>query len=94
MSDVKTQKLACQTLTDEPFSPLSASCLKVSCRGFMEFKYRNTAPSLAKCISLVFPDVIEDLHTIFLRLCGYVCEFFVFHHAEVVPPMLLHYVSA
>lgn len=53
----------------------------------MEFKYRNGFATLAKSeLSLVFPDVIEDLHTsCFLCLCGCVCKCFVFHLAEVIP---------
>lgn len=58
----------------------------------MEFKYRNTATSLANSISLVFPDVIEDLWDgFFFGL--WVCTFFVFHVAKSDPSMLLHYVS-
>lgn len=43
-----------------------------------EFKYRNTATSLAKSINLMFPDVNEDL-------CECVCVFFLSHLTEVVP---------
>lgn len=74
------------TLRDEPGRLYSLSIIpQVSCHGFIEFKYRNTAAGLAKSISLVFPDVIEDLYTIFCACVG-VCEFFVFHLAEVIPP--------
>lgn len=74
------------TLRDEPGWVCSLSIIpQVSCHGFIEFKYRNTAANLTKSISLVFPDVIEDLHTIFFCACVGVCEFFVFHRAEVSP---------
>lgn len=52
---------------------------QASCRGFIEFKYRNTFAALAKYkFSLMFPDVTEDLHCIYracvcVRLCAYVC---------------------
>lgn len=53
---------------------------------FHRVKNRNTAASLAKSISLLFPDVTEELHTLLFCACVGVCAFFVFHLAEVIPP--------
>lgn len=62
----------------------------------MEFKYRITAASLAKSkSSLVFPDVIEDLHTSCFFVSLWVCSrMFCIPSCWSDPPMLLHYVSA
>lgn len=50
---------------------------------FHRVKNRGAAASLAESISLMLPDVIVDVHTIFIRVR--VCAFFVFHLAEVIP---------
>lgn len=46
---------------------------QASCCGFIEFKYRNTFAALAKYkFSLMFPDVTENLHSIY-RACALTC---------------------